>query len=628
VSAKPTTYQDLLDIQERLVTQQALKPQTAANRATTLRAFLKFNNLDVADPVGHELRAAFPARCEAFAKYLAEQGKTPRNISNALSTLRPWRELIVALDTERAIAGDNLPPFAQALRSLLTDFPVRRLARQLGIPPCMIFGWLKGKKPRLSNASYIHRIETFFGVPHGELAILAGISGAARLPRTVGDSVAVGYREMLATRTSQHYFFKPAPDSPLRVQWYDFLRYKTAWEPVLNRSDSAVWRTAPVEFSRQTPTAWAQHLDGVEIPSAKFAWSNTAAYLGWLNLPVADGGAGLPASQLHTLAWCAIRRHVDAYLRWMVKRNGNVLNGAFFEFLSFAMSLLRTGTGYLQQQPEFLATLPEEYAKQDWDEMCRETFALLKGLSVRQSKYRKQTRDPREPIRHILDMDNPLDAVADMIQRMRADRPLGRSPWREAVWARDLALIKLLVSNPLRLRNLATLTWRDDNTGQLYQRPDGSWWIRIERRIFKNFRGAAGDHDYDMPVQEMAWGDVERYLKLFRPRLLTAPTDFVFVAARNGPRKRDPAMPWSELSERVRQLTKTYLWRCPGIGTHGFRHIVATAIIKVSQLSDFKTAALVLNDRLATVEKNYAHLRSSDGANRMHQLLGSTFRRM
>jgi hypothetical protein len=44
--------------------------------------------------------------------------------------------------------------------------------------------------------------------------------------------------------------------------------------------------------------------------------------------------------------------------------------------------------------------------------------------------------------------------------------------------------------------------------------------------------------------------------------------------------------------------------------------------------SHFKTAALVLNDRLATVEKNYAHLRSADGANRMHELLGSTFSRM
>jgi hypothetical protein len=104
---------------------------------------------------------------------------------------------------------------------------------------------------------------------------------------------AASYRESLAQRTSQHYLLKPGPDSPLRRQWYDFARYKTEWEPALNRSDSAVWRSAPFEFRREAPTAWARYLDGVEIPTAKFAWSKTAAYLGWLNLPKEQGGAGL-----------------------------------------------------------------------------------------------------------------------------------------------------------------------------------------------------------------------------------------------------------------------------------------------------------------------------------------------
>jgi integrase len=628
MSAKPTTYKDLLEIQERLVQQGALKAQTAANRASTLRAFLKLNNLDLDDPVGHEFRSSFTAHCQAFADHLAAQGKLSRNVSNSLSTLRPWREFVVALDTERAIAGDNLPPFNQAFRSVLKDYPADRLARQLAIPRDMLYGWLKGKKPRLSNAQHIYRIEKFFGVPEGELAVLAGFSGTSRIPKTTGEPVTVGYRESLAERTTQHYFFKPGSDSVLRQQWYDFVRYKTDWEPVLNRSDSAVWRTAPFEFRRETANAWAQYLDGVEVPSAKFAWSKTAAYLGWLNLPKEQGGAGIPADELHTMAWLAVREYVEAYVRWMVKRNGNRFNGSTFEFFSLTMSVLRVGTGYLQQQPDFLATLPHKYADQDWDEMCRETFALLKGLSTRHRKSRRQTRDPKEPMRHILDLENPLDMVADMVQRMRADRPLGGSPWVEAVWARDLALVKVLVSNPLRLRNIATLNWRPDNSGQLYQRPDGSWWIRIERDHFKNVRGAAGESEYDMPIQEMAWGDIERYLRVFRPRLLAGDTDYVFVAARHGPHRRDLTKPWTHLSERVVQLTKKYLWRCPGIGTHAFRHLVATAIIKASKLSDFKTAALVLNDRMSTVEKNYAHLRSSEGANRMSELLGQTLRRM
>lgn len=629
MSAKPTTYTDLLAMQERLVLQGALKAQTAANRASILRAFLKLNNLDVDDAVGHEFRASFHAQCREFAEHLTAEGRTARNVSNSLAALRPWRQLVVSVDTDRAIAGDSLPPFAQAFRSLLKEYPVKRLAAQLAIPSDMLYGWLKGKKPRLSNLPYLHRVEKHFGVEHGELAVLAGFSGGSRIATTVGESALVDYRGTLATRTANHYLLKPEANSPLRTQWHEFVRYKTEWQPELNRGDSAIWRISPLKFRRESALSWASFLDGSEVPTAKFAWTKTASYLGWLALPAEQGGGGIPMNDVQTLAWFAVKEQVEAYVRWMVKRNDNVYNGAVFEFFAFGASLLRLGTGYLQQQPDFLGTLPSKFQSGDWEEMCRKTFALLQTLSTRYRKERRQTRDPKAPMRHVLETENPMELVADMVQRMRADRPLGGAPIREAVWARDMALIKFLVSNPLRLRNIATLTWRADNMGQLYQKADGSWWVRIERRNFKNVRGAAGDADYDMPVQKTVWQDLERYLKVFRPRLLECATDYVFVPSRDGGKKRlAPDAPWADLSVRVSQLTKRYLWRCPGIGTHAFRHLVATSIIKASKLSDFKTAALVLNDRLATVEKNYAHLRSSDGANRMNELLGPTLRRM
>lgn len=626
--AQPVSYQNLLDIQDRQVLQGAVKAQTAANRASVLRAFLNFNNLQLEDPVGHEFRASFSASSRDFTEHLAATGRAPRNVSNTMAALRPWRAVVVSVDTERAMAGDNLPPFNLAFRSVLKETSVQKLAGQLGIPRHMLYGWLKGKRPRLSNVAHIHRVETFFGIERGELAVLAGFAGGSHIPTTVGDSLPVGYRDGLAARTAFHYLLKPAEDSPLREQWKDFVRYKTDWEPKLTRSNSAVWRTAPFEFRRETPASWAQYLDGVEIPTAKFAWTKTASYLGWLNLPKEQSGAGLPTEDLHTLAWFAVKEHVAEYIRWMVKRNGNAYNGGTFEFIAMAMALLRNGAGYLCQQPEFMDTLPEACRGGNWEEMCRKTFSLLQALSTRYRQTRKQTRDPKEPIRHILELDNPMDMVADMVQRLRADRPLGGAPWHEAVWARDVALIKMLVSNPLRLRNLATLTWREDNSGQLYQRADGSWWIRIDRGNFKNARGAACAQAYDMPVQKMAWGDLERYLKVFRLRLLKCASDFVFVASQHGPWRRRPEDPWTEMSVRIADLTRKYLWRCPGVGAHAFRHLVATSIIKASNMTDFKTAALVLNDHLSTVEKNYAHLRSADGANRMSELLGPALGRM
>lgn len=628
MSAKPITYQDLLDIQERLIQQGALKVQTAANRASTLRAFLKLNKLEISDPVGIELRAAFLSCVEAFAEKLRGDGKSQRNITNSLAALRPWRKLVVTLDTDRAIAGDNLAPFNQAVKSLLKEQPADPLSRQLGIPRDMMYGWLRGKKPRLSNVKHIHRLEGYFGVPHGELAVLAGFAGGQYVQQTVGVPVEVDYRNLLAKRTSEHYFFKPESASPLRAQWMDFLVYKTDEQPELARTERGIWRLAPFEFNKESAAKWAQFLNGVEVPSARMGWAQVASYLGWLAIPVDEGGGGVPPQQLHTMAWLAVRDKVNAYLRWVVKRSGGRHTGSYFEFCAFGKSVLRIATGYLYQQAALIATLPVEYHGGDWEKMCSRTFDLLQASSARHKGARQPSRDPKVPMRHILEAENPLDFVADMVQRLRADRPIGGSKLREAVWARDLALVKLVVSNPLRLRNLATLTWRPDNTGQLYQRANGSWWIRIDKRNFKNTRGFAGENVYDSPVQETVWSDLERYLKTFRPRLLKCQSDFVFVASRHGSKPRAPEAPWVELSGRLDELTRKYLYRCPGIGAHAFRHLVATAIIKASNFSDFKTAALVLNDRLSTVERHYAHLQSADGANRMSDLLGPTFRRM
>lgn len=106
---------------------------------------------------------------------------------------------------------------------------------------------------------------------------------------------------------------------------------------------------------------------------------------------------------------------------------------------------------------------------------------------------------------------------------------------------------------------LASLTWRADNTGELYQRLDKSWWIRISRTKFKNVKGAAGDGDYDSQVHASAWRDIERYLFIFRPKLLREPTDLIFlVRPSHGITEHRP---WEGLSQHIAKLTARYLVR-------------------------------------------------------------------
>lgn len=627
MSAQPVTYQILFETVERLARQGAIAARTAANRASTLRKFLKLNELNREDLVGAELRAAFPDNSRKFAEALAAGGMSPRNVGNTLSVLKRWRELVIELDTEHAIRGDNLAPFNQAFRALLKNYSAHRLARETGVPLGMLHGWLEGRRPMARNIPRLQRVEAFFGLEAGALTRLAGFADGKRVATTVGEPVKVAYREELAKHTQQRYLLQPEPDSPLRAQWLDFVRYKTDWAPVLTRSNRAVWRFAPVQLRAERSRNWFEFLDGREVPSAEFAWYNAASYLGWLKLATPEGGAGLPAEAAQTLAWVAVRERVQQYITWRVQRLGGRCNGSVFEFFAFVSAMLRQESGWLWQQGDrFIATLPQEVARGNWKEMCAETYTLVQRLTMRWRSQRRQTRDPRAPIRAILESAQPLDYVVDMVQRMRADRPVSGAPIAEALWARNLALIELLISNPLRRRNLAGLTWRADNTGELYQRPDESWWVRIPRENFKNTHGAAGDTDYDMPVQQAVWRDIARYVKVLRPNLLTFASDYVFVPGPGPERLVD--RPWEGISSRVKALTKKYLWRSPGIGTHAFRHLVATAIIKASGLSDFKTAALVLNDRLSTVEQNYAHLKSSDGASRMGELLGDAFRRL
>lgn len=327
---------------------------------------------------------------------------------------------------------------------------------------------------------------------------------------------------------------------------------------------------------------------------------------------------------VETLAWLAVPTYVEEFLRWKQARTDGSVSGQLFTFIAQLAALVRPVYGYLAQQDRFQRTLPDEYQTVPWSSLCNEQFELSEALRTHLSKDRKVWRDPFEPIQNILQQAQPMDALVDMIGRLRADRPVeGGKP--EAIWARDMVLMKLLLCVPLRRRNLAQLTWRADNTGQIYQRFDQSWWIRIDSRLFKNSAGAAGTRVYDTPVLESLWADVERYCKHFRPRLMREATDLFLLSACT--REKGPHQPWKDLSSRVFELTRRYLWRCPGVGPHAFRHLVATSVLKATG-NDYKTAALILNDKMSTVEKHYGHITSGDAAMKMAEALKGPLSRL
>jgi integrase len=372
-----------------------------------------------------------------------------------------------------------------------------------------------------------------------------------------------------------------------------------------------------------TPNTWWTFLDGREVASARMAWAKTSAYLGWLGLPPASGGMAMPRDELDTLAWLVVPNYLEKFLDWTATRAGKRNQGTI-HFLAWIAALVRPRTGYLRQRPELLTTLPTQYHFEDWENLCHRQFELTEQLVAAYYKEIEVSRDSFAPIKHIIEMRQPMDAIVDMVRRMRADRPIS-TPWREALWSRDIVLIKLLSCLALRRRNFAHLTWRADNTGDLHQRSDKSWWIRLPKSKFKNTHGAAGEAVYDCQIHPSAWRDIERYLFKDRQSLMRHPTDLLFLTRESGANEQH--VPWADLSRRVHVLTANYIPRCAGFGSHAFRHIIATSILKADG-GDYKTVAKILNDRVATVEKHYDGLRSNDAAQRMGQLLHAQFAQM
>jgi integrase len=227
----------------------------------------------------------------------------------------------------------------------------------------------------------------------------------------------------------------------------------------------------------------------------------------------------------------------------------------------------------------------------------------------------KMSRNPKAPIQRILDMQHPIEAVFLLLDRLEqaAKTVFGGSKGRAAL-RRDMALIAILASNPLRGSHFSRMTYNPaDDSSNLYRR-DGRLHIRFERESFKNFRGSAcRDYDYDYPVSEFAVPYVETYLNEYRNQFTWEDNlDLVFL---NHMKAKGPQCGVDTLSTRLRDLTFLYIPELApyGFGIHAFRHIVATEFIK-NQLDGFEVAARVLHDTVQAVRDAYSELKGIDHA--------------
>lgn len=605
----------------------------AANAVSALTMFLQERQMASADTVGSTLRLSFYQERDAHLATLRPR-RSNEYIKNRSSLLGRWHRFVLNLDQEAATLDRAPTPLQQALKAALVGRKIKTVTRLADVPLATLRRWIAGATPRSGLDHYLTRFEEACELPHRALTDLLPYN-AVRLA-AAPDAPQIAYRVRLAKLTQDHYLLKPAlAIATLRAEWRALLAYKTSGSGVrqasgkisaLERLRGALaiesvaskkqWRLVPPDPSEiLTEERWTDVHSGRVCATASIDFNFVSSFMGWAQMSPERGGRGMTAEAVQTLGVFCDQELMEAYLEWRVERSEGI-NSWVTKFLSFSGMLLHPATGFLLTRPDIGARCGFEPAA--WLERCRTVHEWTNTYKRKISELVTPGRNPEDPLRAALDLAMPLDHFVHAIRRMETCWPTTGGE-AEAIHARDLLLMALLLSNPLRSLNLKRLTYKPDNTGQMRQNAAGEWRIFIDKGQFKNVKGAA-KKDYDQAVDAAVWPHIRRYLKDYRKMLGDGRPELVFIASER------PDRPMKSLGGRVRALTKRYVPNCPGVGPHSIRHIVATSIIMAG--GGVELAASTLHDMVRTVQKHYALLLASHGDRGRRETLGRTLAQM
>ncbi len=616
---QPTTYPILREAMKKLL-EQTLPgkfTQPLSNLNTAMNQYLGYLAIPADAVVGIEFRSSYHKLVGRHLAALKAAGRSEQSIRDRKSLLKKWRMLFVKLEDEYSALQRTQSPFVNALNDALPQgISLKIVAKQAAVPYSSLTKWRSGKLPTGRSLPALRRLERFLAMQPGQLTDFVAPSRTA--PQTSSPPLANPYRERLKKQRAAPYRLASV-SAPLKEQWGEFLAYKTS--PLLfdlQRSEKGLWSISPLKpgATKMEKLWYARTDEDSFVPTAEISWGFVTAFLGWLSLQ--DGWA----EETLTLSLFTDLGLVNRYLGWYLKQAGGKFNGGHLRFVSFVLSLVHPRTGYLTQRPELRSCLKGDISAELWTDRCSAVYTKLKEHKKVIQKTLTKSRDPDTPVSAVLALENPMLALNDMRCRIRALRPTSGTI-TEALRARDLLLIGLMMCSPLRAKNLKHLTYRADNTGNLRLAPDGTWQVEIVKEHFKNRDGAASKRKYRIDLDPTVYGDIESYLRAFRPMLLrgdASASDYLFVSSKacngNGP--------WDHLNRRIESLTAKFLMQCPGVGPQAVRHIVATAIVKAA--GEYNTAALVLHDEEETVKTAYAHLLPEDGHARYRKLFPDVFK--
>lgn len=621
------TFKELIDHATRHTeSADSFSPKSLPNAVSALRGFVSEQGLSLDRPIGPALRAQFSERLGAHLATLRAGNQSSRSAANRGSLLRRWRRVLLRLDRTLNAGLGRQSPLQQALSELFaTGRAVRPTAQAAGVPPATLRRWLAGHRPNARSLPGLARLERYLALPPGTLTDLSEVGTERSSLDTSGSPPAIGYRQRLRVQSANPYRLCEVNDT-LRAQWCDLVHFKTAARTPygMRRQRHGRWTVTRHPVTRRLP--WYANSNGAYCATADLQWGLVSSFLGWLALPTERGGIGWPSERAQSLAHLADSSLIERYVGWRQSASGGSFHGGIGAFLRMVASMCHPDTGYLVQRSSVAGNSATEAGPADWLARCADARSCCIELLAAGQRDARASRNPNEALAMLLSRDNPMDALAEAVERMNAARPTCGGT-AEALWARDRLMLKLLMSNPLRAKNAIMLTFSEHPphvcsppTGAVLYRAGGGWRIYVSSAALKNHYGA-GARDYDAPVRPELTADIEEYLRFHRPEIAAPQNPYLFVS------KKDGSGPMYSFNRQFARITRRFIPNCPGFGPHSLRHLVATSILKL-QPNAWAVAAWVLHDREETVRAHYAHLRSDDVARWLSSLFDGAFKRM
>ena len=600
----------------------------ARNRASSLSSFLASRGLAVESNVGHELASGFDDAVTAYLKTRRADGLKESSLANQRTHLKWWAATLSELVELR-----SQPRFATFREAFDFYFEVAKkksptlslsgLSRLCG-KSSGYFSHLQyqiGKTVFLTS-EIVQKLEDALGAPPTAFSRFTAATHESLTERASHANMTV-YGKLIRDLTSDPYLLTELPPQLVK-EVRDFIRFKTTVSPALKRNMR--WTTRPNSSCTKKKWLGIISADGKNYsPTASKFLGHVKRYFGALARLGHD-----PAE--FSLVWLCEPDLISEYLEFAKNRVGNITKGHLPVLLE-GQSMLYAEGGWICQQPTFGARLRDKVCldQKGWLGWCAtRRAALIEQLkNIKKDGLVKRGRSVQEPIKEILDRDHPLDAIFELIESMEIY--LKKFEWNstsldlidKAVFERDITVLKIITLQPLRARMFEEMTYRTDNTGNLYKRASGEWAIRFKPEDFKNVQGAAKDQIYDVSLPMGLTASITHYVEEVRPKFRGAGDRMFMPSAKGGPKgskgTRSHAKNGTEwLTRGITRRSKQFLSGCPGFGTHALRHIVATDYIK-NNPGDYLTAAQILHDKLETVMKEYAHLKAEDG-HRRYQL--------